>query len=105
MSDPTLAPPHNLSCAKAGRHVRPCLLPNPTLAETPTEVCVECQRLTVTGHGTFPYAGGHTLALHARIRELEATLRFIATEWDLKPSIKELRSRAKAALARSEEKP
>ena len=73
-----------------------------TPAETPTEVCVECQRLTVTGHGTFPYAGGHTLALHARIRELEATLRFIATEWDLKPSIKELRSRAKAALARSE---
>ena len=47
----------------------------------------------------------HTQNLHrelaekdARIRELEGTLRFIATEWDLKPTIKELRSRAKAAL-------
>ena len=48
-----------------------------TPAETPTEVCVECQRLTVTGHGTFPYAGGHTLALHARIRELVGALRTV----------------------------
>ena len=41
-------------------------------------------------------------AKDARIRELEGTLRFIATEWDLKPTIKELRSRAKAALAPAE---
>ena len=101
MSDPTLAPPHNLSCAKAGRHVRPCLLPNPTPAETPTE-CEACADLMATAQFS---AARHSRDLHARIRELEATLRFIATEWGLKPIIKELRSRAEAALARSSEVP
>ncbi len=28
----------------------------------------------MTGHGTFPYAGGHTLNLHAEIAELRALL-------------------------------
>ena len=80
-----------------------------TPAETPTEVCVECQRLTVTGHGTFPYAGGHTLALYERIRELEGLVRELleSGEWfrsmaeDGSP-IDELTKRAEAALARSE---
>ena len=36
--------------------------------------CEECIRLTVTGHGTFPYAGGHTLNLHAEIAELRAAI-------------------------------
>ena len=84
-----------------------------TPAETPTEVCVECQRLTVTGHGTFPYAGGHTLALHARIRELEGAL----TEYQNAhqsivgdPAMYHERlgramTDARAALARSEAKP
>jgi hypothetical protein len=40
--------------------------------------CEECIRLTVTGHGTFPYAGGHTLNLHAEIAELRAQRELLA---------------------------
>ena len=69
-----------------------------TPAETPTE-CEACADLKATAQFS---AARHSRDLHARIRELEGTLRFIATEWDLKPTIKELRSRAKAALARPE---
>jgi hypothetical protein len=75
-----------------------------TPAETPTEVCVECQRLTVTGHGTFPYAGGHTLALHARIRELVGIIRKVDA-WNYGSSSEEApfpHDEIKAALARSE---